>query len=323
MSSYTQPTAARRGVPVAVASLGGLVFLATIPLGAQATLGGAIVFLLACLVAVRDTSVPVFTWVNMAAAFILLIWLVPIRTYSLPVDLPFNLEPYRLFLVVLVVAWLFGLLGGRSRLSARGQTYVLILLTAVLFATQILNFDEVDTGTAEPEALKSLSFFLSFVIVFLLVTSTINSASALDKLVQVLVAGGGIVALATLYDARFCVQRLRAYPSVDPRARVPAARGGSGAGRAHPSVRLGAASDCAERRPTDDDPARDLPGEPGEHGPPVPALAGDRDRVHHGRAGHRFEDDGRHGRGHGPGRSRASRKGARRGSGPCSSCCRS
>ncbi|MGH3024512.1 MAG: O-antigen ligase family protein [Gaiellaceae bacterium] len=202
MSSYSQPPAARRTVPLALAAFGGLAFLATIPLGAKATAGGAIVLLLACLLALRDTAVPVFTWANMAASLALLVWLVPIKTYSLPVDLPFALEPYRLFLLLLVFAWFVGLIEGRSSLSAQGQAYPLLLLTGVLFATQIVNFDEVNLATGEPEALKSLSYFLSFVIVYLLVTSTLDSLPAIDKLLRVFIVGAGIVAVSAIYDSR-------------------------------------------------------------------------------------------------------------------------
>ena len=203
MASYTQPPAARRGVPLALAAFGTLAFLATIPLGTRATIGGALVLLLACLLALRDTAIPVFTWANMAASLALLVWFVPIKTYSLPVNLPFNLEPYRLFLLLLVFAWLVGLFGSRSHLSAHGQAYALILFTAVLFTTQIVNFDEVSSGSGEPEALKSLSYFLSFVIIYLLVTSTLDSVSAIDKLVRCLVFGAAVVAVAALYDSRF------------------------------------------------------------------------------------------------------------------------
>lgn len=203
MASYPQPPAARGSVPLALAAFGLLALAVTIPLGPEEAIGGAIVLLLACVLALRDTAAPVFTWTNMAVCLALLVWLVPIKTYSLPVDLPFNLEPYRLFLVLLVFVWLVGLLAGRSHLSAGGQAYPLILLTGVLFATQILNFEELNRGTTEPQALKSLSYFLSFVIVFLLVTSTLDSLGAIEKLVRVLVVGGVIVAVAALYDARF------------------------------------------------------------------------------------------------------------------------
>ncbi|MGH3037181.1 MAG: O-antigen ligase family protein [Gaiellaceae bacterium] len=202
MTDYTQPPAARRGVSLALAAFGTLAFVVALPLGPQAAVGGAVVLLIACLLALRDTTAPVFTWPIMAASLILLLWFVPIKTYSLPVDLPFNLEPYRLFLLALIFAWLVGLVGGRSHLAAHGQAYPLILLTGVLFATQIVNFDAVNAGSTEPEAIKSLSYFLSFIIVFLLITSTIDSLAALDKLVRMLVLGAGFVAATALYDSR-------------------------------------------------------------------------------------------------------------------------
>jgi polysaccharide biosynthesis protein PslJ len=203
MSSFTQPPAERRGVSLALAAVGTLALLVTLPLGPEATLGGAVLLLLACLLALRDLSVPVFTWPKMVATLILIVWLIPIRTYSLPVDLPFNLEPYRLFLLVLVGAWLLGLVDRRTRVSADGHAYALVLLAAVLFATQIVNFEDVNAGSSEPEALKSLSYFLSFVLAFLLITSTIHSMSRLDSLVRALVVGAGVVAIAALYDSRF------------------------------------------------------------------------------------------------------------------------
>jgi hypothetical protein len=203
MASYTQPPRTRRDVPLAIAACGMLAFLVTIPLGPQATIGGGIVLLVACVLAMRDTAVPVFTWPNMVVSLALLVWLVPIKTYSLPVNLPFNLEPYRLFLLLLVFAWFIGVLAGRSRLSAYGQALPLMLFTGVLFATQIVNFDEVNTVTGEPEALKSLSYFLSFILVYLLVTSTLDSVSAIDKLLRTLVVAAAIVAVSALYDSRF------------------------------------------------------------------------------------------------------------------------
>jgi hypothetical protein len=203
VSVSTQPPAARRSVPLALATLGGLAFVATIPWGPQAILAGAVVLLLACLLALLDTSVPVFTWPNAMVTLVLLVWFVPIKTYSLPTNLPFELEPYRLYLLVLVFVWLVGVGVGRSHLSAGGQAYPLVFLTAVLFATQIVNFKELNAGSTEPEALKSLSYFLSFIIVFLLVSSTLDSASAVDTVVRTLVAGAGVVAVFTLYDSRF------------------------------------------------------------------------------------------------------------------------
>lgn len=188
-------------MPLALAAFGTLAFLVTLPMGPRAAVGGALVLLLACLLAFLDTSVAVFTWPNVVATLVLVIWFVPLKTYALPFDLPFNLEPYRLFLLALVFAWLVALIAGRSHLSSEGQKYPLIFFTAVLFATQIVNFEEVNTGI-EGAALKSLSYYLSFVVVFLLVTSTIDSVPGLDKLVRALVIGAAVVAVTAIYDSR-------------------------------------------------------------------------------------------------------------------------
>ena len=56
---------------------------------------------------------PFVPWRHLLAGLILVILLVPIRRYSLPADLPFQLELYRLFVAVLVVGWIGSLLVDR------------------------------------------------------------------------------------------------------------------------------------------------------------------------------------------------------------------
>ena len=81
-------------------SSGGAAFLvAMLPLGEKATLAGGVAFLIAIVIAVADTAKPVFTWPNAIGALVLVIWFVPIKLYALPIQLPFNLELYRLFLL--------------------------------------------------------------------------------------------------------------------------------------------------------------------------------------------------------------------------------
>src|SRR5918995_1221437 len=56
-------------------------------------------------------------WRSLIAALVLLIFFIPIKRYSLPASLPFELEPYRLFVAVLVIVWIASLLvDGRIRL---------------------------------------------------------------------------------------------------------------------------------------------------------------------------------------------------------------
>src|SRR5919201_1203358 len=49
-------------------------------------------------------------WRMLLAGMLVVILFIPIRRYSLPGSLPFNLEPYRVVVELIVVAWLTSLL---------------------------------------------------------------------------------------------------------------------------------------------------------------------------------------------------------------------
>jgi O-Antigen ligase len=203
VSTYPQGAAAPRPMALVAVVVGVVAFASSIFLGPEATVGGALVLVVACVLALRESTAPVFTWPNAVVTVVAILWLLPVKTYRLPVTLPFNLEPYRVYLLLFLFVWFVGLLGGSSRVAADGHGRALLAFAAVVFATQVVNFHEINAGTTEPEALKSLSYFLSFALVFLLVTSTIDSAASLDKLVRAIVIGATVVAVTALYDSRF------------------------------------------------------------------------------------------------------------------------
>ena len=108
--------------------MGIVALVAGISAGPEQAAVGALVLLAACLVALRDIKSAVFTWQNALIALMLFIWLVPIRLYTLSVSLPFNLEPYRAFLLVLVFAWVVALIARRGRVDAAGHGKALAAL---------------------------------------------------------------------------------------------------------------------------------------------------------------------------------------------------
>jgi hypothetical protein len=184
--------------------LGLLAFTGSLALGPVGILAGSLVLVASCALAVREAgaTVSVFTWPNAIAVLLLIVWLVPVKLYRFPVTLPFNLEPYRLYLLLLVFIWLLALITKRAGFSADGHGRPLVAFTAVALTTQILNFEAINGGSPEPEALKSLSYFLGFVVAFLLITSTMRSMHDLDRLVRVLVGAATLVALTALIDSR-------------------------------------------------------------------------------------------------------------------------
>lgn len=181
---------------------GGMLALAFgVVAGGSAAAAGALVFLATTLVALGQTRYRLLTWPNAFLVFIVVVWFVPIKLYRFPVDLPFQLELYRVLIVLLVLAFVASSLVSKHQIDALGAGRPLFVLAAAALASQIVNAEEIEAG-AEGQALKSLSLLLSLIIVFLIVASTIKTFREIEFLVIGLVVGGTIVALTALYESR-------------------------------------------------------------------------------------------------------------------------
>ena len=152
----------------------------------------------------RDTAraEPWLSWAGAISLLVLVVWIVPIKTYRLPVNLPFSLEVYRLLLIVFLGAWLLGIVTGTLGISAAGMARPLLLLAAVGTLSIISNTSALSKAGLESQAIKSLSYFLSFLLAYLLVCSTINSLGAVELVVKALVLGAAVIAVFAVYEAR-------------------------------------------------------------------------------------------------------------------------
>jgi polysaccharide biosynthesis protein PslJ len=200
--AYVEAPPARRSTAIGVAAFGALSLGAGAVLGPRETFAGAAVFVLASLLAMRELATPTVTWPNAIAAFVLVMWLVPARGYRLPITLPFNLEPYRVVLVVLLLALVVGVINGRLKLEFLGFGVPLLILAGTAIVAAILNYQELANTFEGGGAFKSLSYFLGFLAVFVLVASTIKTQAAMDTVVRALVVGATIVAVSAIYESR-------------------------------------------------------------------------------------------------------------------------
>ena len=198
--AYAEPRGRGVTLPVVLAGGGAAVLLATIAAGGKAPLAGGAVFLVAVALALADSAKPVFTWPNAISALALLIWFVPIKLYTLPVQLPFNLEPYRLFLLALVFAWIGQGLTQGARIDAGGRGKAVVLMGGVAIVSTIVNFGTLRTGS--DSVINPLFYFLTFLLLFVFLVSTLERRSDVDKVLRVLVAGAAVVALFAIYEAR-------------------------------------------------------------------------------------------------------------------------
>jgi O-antigen ligase len=144
---------------------------------------------------------PLVAWQHLLAGLILVILLVPIRRYSLPANLPFQLELYRVLVAVLVVGWVASLLVDRRvRLRRTGFEGPLAVILGAAIASIAVNPGRVADTSAEVN--KALMFLLSFVIVLYLTVSSLRRVSDVDFLARFLVAGGAVVAVFAIVEGR-------------------------------------------------------------------------------------------------------------------------
>jgi hypothetical protein len=163
---------------------------------------GGMIFFAAMVVAAWEARAPVLTWPNALAAFTLLIWLVPAKDYRVAVDLPFNLEFYRVFAVILVGVFLVALLAGQRRVSAGGMGLAVSGIALTVLLTQTANIGALDDPGQETTALKGFFYMATFLLVFVLVCSTVADLRGAERIVKALVVGAFLVAVGAIVQSR-------------------------------------------------------------------------------------------------------------------------
>ena len=198
MSSAIPGNAARPLVPAALI-MGSLAVLAV-----TVATGGRAIPVAGLVVAMTIAAVMPFVfvgWPRVLAALILVILFIPIRRYSLPGNLPFELEPYRLFVAVLLLAWLASLLvDSRTKLRRTGFEGPLILIVGSSVASIVSNPHRVAQLSSVVD--KKLMFFLSFILVLYVTAGVVRRLDSIDYLAKTLVAGGAIVGLSAMIESR-------------------------------------------------------------------------------------------------------------------------
>jgi O-antigen ligase len=143
------------------------------------------------------------SWPTLLAGIALLIILVPIRHYELPGSLPIQLEPYRVVVAFLAVAWIASaLIDPRIRFRRTGGVIdrPLAIFLAVVLLSVFFNLSRV--SSVGPDVVKGLLFFGSFVVVLFLVASLLRRHADIERIVSVIVLGMVVVAVFALFESR-------------------------------------------------------------------------------------------------------------------------
>jgi hypothetical protein len=219
--------AARRHVLAATFLLTGLVLAA---MGTLTTSGGvAQVAIPALLLLALLASKPYVEWRVVAAGLVAVILFIPIRRYTMPGELPFELEPYRLLVAVILAVWFAALLvDPRVRLRRSGLEAPLLLVCVATIGSLATNSEFV--ASLQTHALKANTFFASFVLIFYFAVSVVRGWHDVDFLAKTFVGGGSVVAVLAVIESRAhfspFTQLDRVFPFLEPGPMSVLERGG-------------------------------------------------------------------------------------------------
>jgi hypothetical protein len=140
-------------------------------------------------------------WRSLLALIVLSILFIPIKRYTLPAALPFNLEVYRIVVALVAVFWVASLLvdpAVRLRRSGLEAPLALYLLTIGLsWASNPARVSQIGLTYL----LKELTFFLSYLLVYYMVVSLLRAPRDIDFVVTILAGGGALLGLLGVFES--------------------------------------------------------------------------------------------------------------------------
>jgi hypothetical protein len=185
--------------PAALLLVGSVGILAIAVLGGKdVKLVGPIVVLIAIIASMHRS---LFRWHSLVGLVLAVILFVPIGRYRLPGHLPFNLELYRVVVACVVATWFASLLVD-ARVKWRSTPFdgPLLLLLACILMSEVTNPGRVSQYGSN--VLKTMTFFLSFVLVYYLVATQVRRRESIDFLLRLLTVGGAVIGALALLERR-------------------------------------------------------------------------------------------------------------------------
>ncbi len=166
--------------------------------GVSAKYVGPVVILVALLAAWHHRFL---RWTSLVGLILVVVMFVPIGRYELPASLPFNLELYRLVVALVVLVWLASMLIDR-RVWIRGTAFdtPLLLIVGSILASELFNQNLV--GSISSFVAKSLTFFLSFVLVYYVIATTIRERAQALTVLKLFTLGGTVIGMAAIVEQR-------------------------------------------------------------------------------------------------------------------------
>jgi O-antigen ligase len=143
----------------------------------------------------------ILRWPAAVALLISIMLFVPIGRYSIPINLPFGMDLYRIAVALVLAAWAGALLVDPNVRMRRSPFEIpLLIILCATFGSIIVNISRVaPLGSA---VLKSITFFLSFFLVHFFLISVVRNRRTIENITKLLVAGTSVVAAFSIVEQR-------------------------------------------------------------------------------------------------------------------------
>jgi O-antigen ligase len=144
----------------------------------------------------------ILSWRSQIVMLLALILFMPIRQYTFALHLPFELEPYRVFVVLLAAGWVASLLVDRRvRFRASGLEAPLALLGVAIVGSIVVNSATIAHHDLSVDVAKKLTFWASFVVVFYFLSSVVRE-SDVEFFIRFLVVGAAVLGALAVVEWR-------------------------------------------------------------------------------------------------------------------------
>jgi polysaccharide biosynthesis protein PslJ len=153
------------------------------------------------LVALGATYRWALRWRSLVMITVLVILIIPIRRYTLPSSLPFQLEPYRLIVAFVALAWFTSLLiDPRVRIRRTGIEAPFALYVSAIVISMLLNPGRVNAVSSV--LTKTLMFTASYFVIVYVLPSVLSKRADIDLIVRTFVVGGACVGFVAMIQSR-------------------------------------------------------------------------------------------------------------------------
>jgi hypothetical protein len=143
----------------------------------------------------------ILAWHYLVIAIVLVVLFVPARRFTLPAALPFAMEPYRLLVAVILLAWGASLLVD-YRVRLRATPFDGPLLCFVGLAAASLFVNHARASSVLPVLSKKLVLFASVLLLAYMIASILTRLDLVAAVVKTLVVGGAVVSVGAIFEAR-------------------------------------------------------------------------------------------------------------------------